>query len=334
MSETLRSSVPPVRWGIIGPGSIAAKFATALAAVPGCQLVAVASRSVEKAKTFAATHGGTAYASPAELCDDPAVDAVYVATPHMHHHAAARLALLHGKAVLCEKPITINAGQLEDLIELAAERRVFLMEAMWSRFLPVARQVQAWLAAGAIGEPRLVSADFGFRCGWDPASRLLNPALAGGALLDVGVYVLSFAGMVFGSRPERVTGFAHLGETGVDEQAAMVVGWSGGRLASLTCAVRTSTSHLARISGTEGAIIVPDFWHATRAELVPASGPATTVELPLPGNGFEAQIIEVARCLAAGLTESTIMPLADSLVVQRTMDDLRRQWGLRYPGEA
>ena len=321
----------PVRWGIIGPGNIANTFAEGLALVPGSRLVAVASRSPDKAAAFAGKHGGRG-CTAAELCAAGDVDAVYVATPHPQHHAAARLALASGKAVLVEKPITMNAAQLEDLIALATEHRVFLMEAMWSRFLPAARQVRTWLDAGAIGEPRLVSADFGFRCGWDPASRLLDRAQGGGALLDVGVYVLAFANLVFGPESQRVTGFAHIGESGVDEQAAMVVGWSGGRLATLSCAVRTSTPHLARISGTEGSIAVPDFWHATRAELH-AGTRDEVVDLPLRGNGFAYQIEEVARCLAAGLTESPIMPLADSLAIQRSMDALRGHWGLVYPGE-
>lgn len=324
----------PVRWAIVGPGNIARQFAKGLAATPGASLVAVASRSRERAAAFAAEHGQPrAYGSHAELAADPGVDAVYIATPHPQHLAAARLCLEAGKAVLCEKPITVNARQLEELIALARSRRVFLMEAMWTRFLPVMARVREWLASGAIGEPRLVTADFGFRCGWNPQSRLLDPATAGGSLLDVGVYVLAFSGMVFGPQPERIAGFAHLGETGVDEQAAMILAWSGGRLASLTCAVRTNTPQGARIDGTEGSISVPDFWRATRASLKGTGGRSEAVELPHRGNGYEYQASEVARCLGAGLTESPIMPLSESLAIQRSMDELRRQWHLTYPCE-
>ncbi len=324
-----------VRWGILGPGNIARKFAKGLTAVPGASLAGVASRSLDRARAFADEHGcPRAYGSHADLAGDPDIDAVYIATPHPQHLAAARLCLEAGKAVLCEKPITVNAHQLEELIALAQARQVFLMEAMWTRFLPAMAQVRAWLAEGAIGEPRLVTADFGFRCGWDPSSRLLDPANAGGALLDVGVYVLALAGMVFAGNPERIAGFAHIGESGVDEQAALILGWAGGRLASLTCAVRTATPQGARIDGTDGSITVPGFWHATSASLHGAAGRTVDVNLPHVGNGSEYQTIEVARCLAAGLTESPIMPLAESLAIQRSMDELRRQWGLRYPFES
>ena len=325
----------PVRWGIIGPGNIARQFAKGLTATPGASLVAVASRSHERAAAFAAEHGGPRpYGSHAELAADPGVDAVYIATPHPQHLAAARLCLEAGKAVLCEKPITVNARELEELIAVARERRVFLMEAMWTRFLPAMTRVREWLTSGAIGEPRLLTADFGFRCGWNPTSRLLNPETAGGGLLDVGVYVLALSGMVFGPQPERIAGFAHIGETGVDEQAALILGWSGGRLASLTCAVRTNTPQCARIDGTDGSITVPDFWRATRASLKGANGRSEAVELPHRGNGYEYQAIEVARCLGAGLLESPVLPLAESLAIQRSMDELRRQWHLTYPCES
>ncbi len=324
----------PVRWGLIGPGSIANSFATGLRAVPGASLNAVASRDRDRAAAFAARYGAaTAYGNVEDLAADPAVDAIYIATPHPHHAAVARICLAAGKAVLCEKPITMNAGELVELIELAKARRVFLMEAMWTRFLPIMGRVRAWLAEGAIGEPRLVQADFGCRNGWDPAGRWLNPALGGGALLDVGIYVLAFGYQVFGAQPERIAGFAHLGATGVDEQAAMMLRWSGGRLASLTCAVRTNTPHVARINGTDGSIVIPDFWHATSATLTTSAGRSEAVTLPFAANGYEYEAIEVGRCLAAGLVESPVMGWDESLSIQRSMDELRRQWGLVYPGE-
>jgi len=325
----------PLRWGLIGPGHIARSFAIGLRAEPGARLVAVASRTYDKASAFAREFGADrAYGSYAELAVDNGVDAVYVATPHPQHQAAVRLCLEAGKAVLCEKPITVNARELDELIALARTRRVFLMEAMWTRFLPAMVEVRQWLADVAIGEPRLVTADFGFRCAWNPASRLLDRTQAGGGVLGVRVYVSGLAPMGFGSSPEGTFGFAHLGETGVDEQAAMILGWSGGRLASLTCAVRTATPQLARIDGTEGSITVPEFWHTTHAELRTSAGRNVSVDRPHLGNGYEYQAIEVARCLAAGLCESPVMPLAESLSIQRTMDELRQQWGLTYPCES
>jgi dihydrodiol dehydrogenase / D-xylose 1-dehydrogenase (NADP) len=324
----------PIRWGILGLGTIARAFATGLAAVPDARLVAVGSRSLAKAEGFAAEFGNPrAHGSYEALANDPGVDAIYIATPHPLHRDDAILCLNARKAVLCEKPFCVNAADLEAIIAIARERRTFLMEAMWTRFLPTMARVREWLAAGAIGEPRLVTADFGFRCGWDPQSRLLAPALAGGGLLDVGIYTIAFAAMVFGPRPQRLTGFAHLGETGVDEQAAFVLGYERGRLAALTCAVRTDTPHEARIDGTEGRITVPThFWKATKAVLT-AKGRTETVEMPHLANGYEYEAMEVGRCLRAGLTESPIVSLDESLALMRTMDELRRQWGLSYPME-
>ncbi|HYE06578.1 MAG TPA: Gfo/Idh/MocA family oxidoreductase [Planctomycetota bacterium] len=323
-----------VRWGILGLGSIARTFATGLKAVPGAQLVAVGSRDAGKAKAFAADFGAArAHASYEALCADPGVDAIYVATPHPNHRENALAVIAGGKALLCEKPFTVNADELVEIVAAARKAKRFAMEAMWTRFLPVHAKVRDWIARGAIGEPRMVTADFGFRAGLDPTSRLFDQRLAGGGLLDVGVYTIALANMALGAAAEKVAGFAHLGETGVDEQAAMVLAYPGGRLASLTCAVRTNTPQDARIDGTEGSIRIPGFWHTTRAELHGKGGARETVEIPNQGNGYEHEAIEVGRCLAAGLTESPVIPLDESVAIMRTMDELRRQWGLRYPFE-
>jgi predicted dehydrogenase len=322
----------PVRWGILGLGTIARTFAKGLAAIPDAELVAVGSRSAAKAAAFAAEFGAErSHGSYEALAADPGIDAIYVATPHPMHKDDAILCLEAGKAVLCEKPFTVNAAELEAVIAVARRRKVFLMEAMWTRFLPAMVRVREWLAAGRIGQPRLVTADFGFRCEWDPQSRLLAPAMAGGGLLDVGIYTVAFAAMVFGPRPERVTGFAHLGETGVDEQAAFVLGYAGGALASLTCGVRTATAHHARIDGTEGRIEVgPPFWKATRATLTVGEH-QETIDQPHQANGYEYEAMEVARCLRAGLLESPVVPLDESLALMRVLDRLRQEFGLRYP---
>jgi predicted dehydrogenase len=323
-----------VRWGIIGPGGIAKAFATGLKAVPGASLAAVASRDAAKAQAFAKEFDAERVLAGYEaLAADVGVDAVYIATPHPMHRAHAALCLEAGKAVLCEKPITVNAAEAEQLIAIAQRRRVFLMEAMWTRFLPAMAQVREWLRSGAIGEPRMVSADFGFRCGGEPSSRLMDPALAGGGLLDVGVYTLAFASMVFGGAPSTVRALAHLGATGVDEQNAMACAWPGGRLAVLTSAVRTNTPQEARIQGTAGSIHVPSFWRARAATLSRDGKPPETVEPPFVGNGYNYQAVEVARCLEQGLIESPLMTHAESLAIQRAMDEARRQFGLVYPFE-
>jgi predicted dehydrogenase len=319
-----------VGWGILGAGRIAGKFATDAKLVPDARLVAVGSRSDEKAADFAAKNGvERAYGSYAELVADPDVDAIYVATPHPMHCEHTVLALDAGKAVLCEKPFAVTAREARLMIERARQRKLFLMEAMWTRFNPITVQVRRWLAEGRIGEPRMVTIDFGFRAAWNPESRLLNPALAGGALLDVGVYVLAYASMIFG-RPAQIQAAAHIGETGVDEQTAMVLRYAGGQLASLTCAVRTSTPQGARIDGTEGVIEIPAFWHATTARLIrPKEDPVEAAG----AHGFQYEIAEATARIAAGQLESPLMPLDETLAIAETMDEVRKQIGLRYPFE-
>lgn len=319
-----------INWGILGAGRIAGKFATEAKLVPGARLVAVGSRSAEKAGEFAKQNGvERAYGSYAELVADPDVDAVYVATLHPTHCEHTLLALDAGKAVLCEKPFAVTAREARQMVERARSRKLFLMEAMWARFNPVTVQVRQWIAEGRIGEPRMVTVDFGFRAAWNPESRLLNPALAGGALLDVGVYVLAYASMVFG-RPAQVQAVAHIGETGVDEQVAMALKYPGGQIASLTCAVRTPSPQGARIDGTEGAIEIPAFWRAPVARLIrPKEDPVEATG----AFGFQYEIAEAMACLTAGMTESPNMPLDETLAIAETMDAVRRQIGVRYPFE-
>jgi len=323
-----------VRWGIIGPGAIAHSFARGLQVVDDAALAAVASRDLKRARGFAREYGAEhTFGSYAELAASDACDAVYIATPHPFHAANTRLCLEAGKAVLCEKPFTVNACELEALIALSRDRGVFLMEGMWTRFLPIMSVVRDWLDAGRIGDPRMVQAGFGFRSGWNPAGRLLNPDLAGGSLLDVGVYPLSFANWVFGASPESVCGLATIGETGVDEQMAATLQYAGGGLASIVSAVRTATAGVGVILGAEGRIEVgPAFWKATTATFT-SDGGTETVERPFLANGHEYEAMELGRCLREGLTESPGMPLDASLAIMRTMDALRTQWGLKYPFE-
>ena len=319
-------------WGILGAGSIATKFATDLKNLPDARLVAVGSRSAEKAGQFAQDRGAErSYGSYAALIADPEVDVVYVATPHPLHKEHTLLCLDRGKAVLCEKPMAVHAGQVREMVQSARERGLFLMEAMWSRFNPVLVQVQDWLEEGRIGEARMLSADFGFRTAWNPEGRLLNPALAGGALLDVGVYVVALASSVFGGAPAQVQAAAHLGQTGVDEQTGMVFKYANGGLALLSCAIRTVTPHMARIDGTEGAIEIPAFWHATSARLIrPSQEPLET-----SGDfGYHHEAAEVMACLREGKTESATMPLDESIAIAETLDRVRAEIGLTYPAEA
>lgn len=319
----------PFRWGILAPGRIAHSFARDLAKLPDATLVAAGSRDLGRAEAFAAEFAvPRAYGSYHELIADPEVEAIYVASPHPFHEEHTIACLRGGKPVLCEKPLAVNARQATRMIETARTEGIFLMEAHWTRFLPVIRQVSQWLEKGLIGEPRLLSADFGFRSGWTPEGRLLNRDLAGGALLDVGTYTVSLAHMVFGRKPDTLQALGHLGETGVDEQTAITLRYDGGALARLFCAVRTSTPHEARIEGTEGSIAIPAFWHATKATLSRA-GQEPVEATGEVGYHFEAQA--VAEAVRAGRLESAIRPWAESLAIAEVLDAARAQIGLVYP---
>lgn len=324
-----------IRWGILGPGSIAHPFAAGLRELPDAHLTAVGSRDQARADAFGAQfHIPHRHGSYEALAADPDVDVIYVATPHPFHREHCLLALRGGKAVLCEKPFTVNAREAEEVAAEARMRKQFLMEGMWSRFYPIMDRVRSLLREGAIGEVRMVEADFGFRAGFDPKSRLFDPNLGGGALLDVGVYLVSLASMVLGA-PDRVTGLATLCATGVDEQAVIALGHPGGALAALSTAITTHTRHRATFLGTTGRITLhPPWWKPERITLVRSGQEDQDVHLPMTGTGFNYEAAEVQRCLRAGLTESPILPLDETAAVMRTMDALRSQWGVKYPMEA
>ncbi len=322
----------PFRWAILGAGGIAHKFATGLAVLPDAQLIAVGSRTQQNADKFADTFNiPHRHASYEALANDPEVDAIYVATPHPFHKENTILCLNAGKAVLCEKPFAINAAEAGEMIAVARQKRVFLMEAMWSRFLPTIIKAQELIASGTIGEVRILNADFGFRTSINEDSRLFNLALGGGALLDVGIYPLSLAFLLFGA-PTNIASAAHLGETGADEQAAIVLSYTRGQLALLSTAIRTNTAHEALIYGTDGYIRIPDWWHANRL-ILNKGGKEETFEVPHDGNGYSHEAAEVARCVRAGKTESETMSLDETLSIMTTMDAIRAQWGLKYPSD-
>ena len=321
------------RWGIIGPGSIAHKFATGLRALDDAQIVAVGSRSQDRADAFADAYDvPNRHASYEALAEDPEVDAVYVATPHPFHKENSILCLKAGKPVLCEKPFTINQYEAREVIEVARSEGVFLMEAMWTRFLPITKQVKAWVTDGAIGEVRMLYADFGFRARLNPKGRLFDLALGGGGLLDIGIYPISYASLIFDTQPATISSQAHIGETGVDEQAAMVFGYDKGQLALISCGVRIKTPHEAKILGTDGMITVPQFWDA-RTAILSTGDKEEEVTLECAGNGYECEAAEVARCIREGKLESDLMSHRDTLANMQTLDAIREQWGLKYPME-
>jgi predicted dehydrogenase len=323
-----------VRWGIIGTGIIAAKFATGLAFLRDARLVAVGSRTQAAADKFArkfkVAHAHDSYEA---LVADREVDVFYVATPHTFHAANTVMALEAGKPVLCEKPFTINAGEAEGVIQKAREKKLLLMEAMWTRFLPPIVKLRQLLAKGTVGEVRMLEADFGFRAP-KREGRLFDPALGGGALLDVGVYPIALASMLFGP-PSRISGMAELGPTGVDEYAAAVLGHPRGQLAVISTALQANTFHEASIVGTKGRIKLHEGWWMGSNLTVIRDGRrgAKLVKVPFKGNGYQFQAIEFMNCLRKGRTESAVMPLDETLSIMKTMDKLRAQWGLRYPME-
>jgi predicted dehydrogenase len=320
-------------WGILGTGRISRTFAEALAVIPEAELVAVGSRSKGAAADFAAKYKiPRAHETYEALANDPGIEAIYIGTPHPFHCDNTILCLEAGKAVLVEKPFAINQREARRMIETAVRTKRFLMEAMWTHFLPAVARGFELVDRGAIGELLMVHADFGFRAPFDPHGRLFDPALGGGSLLDVGVYPVSLATRLFGE-PIRIESSAVLGKTGVDEQAAMMLEYPGGKQALLSSAVRTETGHGAVLSGSEGRIrIEPQFWRGQRL-VVSSGGKEETIDLPFEGNGYPHQAREVMRCLAGGALESPRMSHEFSLRVMRTLDRIRAPWGLRYPGE-
>jgi predicted dehydrogenase len=320
-----------VRWGVVGPGRIAEKVVADFAHVDGARAVAVASRSRARADDFAGRHGlERAYGSYAQILADPEVDVLYVATPHAQHAALARAALEAGKALLVEKSFTATSAGAVEVVDLARSRGLFVMEAMWTRFQPAVVAVRELLAAGAVGEVRSVQADLGVRRSFDPADRLFALELGGGALLDLGVYVVSFAQMLLGT-PDTVAAGGSLFPTGVDAEASLLLGYADGRSATLTTSLRTPLPGQARVFGTEGWIdVLPRFHHPQTVVLHRDDGKGETISRPQTGGGYTHELVEVTGCLQAGRTESDVMPLADTLAVQDVLQQAADQLGVHH----
>jgi predicted dehydrogenase len=321
--------VAPTRWGIAGLGRIAAFVARDFPHVPDAELVAVASRSAERAEVFAREHGAArAHGSYRELIADPEVDVVYIATPHPQHHAIALAAIRAGKAVLVEKAFTATLAGAQEIVAEARARGVFAMEAMWTRFQPAVVRARELLPE--IGSVVSVQADLGIKVEFDPADRMFAPELGGGALRDVGVYVVSLAQMVLGT-PPSVHAVGALARSGVEASATLLLGWDDGRSATLTTSLQARLPGSARIFGTDGSIeLPPRFHHPTQVILHRDDGEPETFELPPLGRGYAHELIEVTERMRAGETESEVMPLDDTLavmsVVQQAADQLGVTW--------
>lgn len=323
-----------VRWGILGTGKIARAFATALKDVPGAVLGAVASRSQDKAEAFAREFGApAAYGAYQALADAADIDLVYVATPHPQHADNALMALRAGKGVLVEKPFTMNLRQAEQVVTLARTRRLFLMEAMWTRYLPAFEEVRRIVASGEIGAVRQVVADFGFSASFGPEHRVFNPALGGGALLDLGIYPLSIATALLGPVAE-IKAQAQMGETGVDVQTGFTLKHEGGAMSVCSCSFLARTPGELTVSGARGHVRMNTMFHRAKSVTVTLDDGATrTVDTPYLGNGYAHEVMEAQRCFLAGLTESPAMKLEETLALMGVLDEIRRQIGLVYDSD-
>lgn len=324
-------SAPAIRWGVLGAGGIARRFATAVGEYTQSTVVAVGARSRESAEQFAAEFSvPRVHVGYEELVDDPQVDAIYVATPHSLHAEHATLAVRAGKAVLVEKPFTHTGVQARQLVDVVRQHGVFAMEAMKTRHMPHMAAIRDLIANGEIGEVTYVQADHAQVLTHVP--RLGDPNLAGGALLDLGVYPVSFAMDILG-RPRNVTASGRLTDRGVDVQASIVLDYESAQ-ASLTTSFAAFGANQAVIAGTEGYIRVNGFFfNANSFEVHRSDGHSWTFDGTVP-NGLQYEAAEVARCLDAGLLESPRMPLDDSIAVVETLDEVRRQLGVVYPGES
>ena len=321
-----------IRWGILATGKIARKFASDLRLLDGSLITAVGSRKKESAEIFGAEFGiSQCHDSYEALAADPDVDVVYIATPHAIHGANALLCLRNGKAVLCEKAFTLNAKEGCEVVTEARARGLFLMEAMWTRFLPLVLKLREMVREGLIGEVCSVTAGFGFPATFNPRHRLFDPALGGGALLDLGIYPLSLAFFLLGP-PEEVRGFARLTPSGVDGQSSMMLRHQGGAVSLLQASLCHDISDQAWINGTKGKICLHGPWWAAQALTLEQTGRAPKrVKLPFTGSGYFHEAEEVQHCLERGQTESLIMPLDETLALMEAMDRLRALWGVDYP---
>jgi predicted dehydrogenase len=320
-------------WGILGPGGIARAFAKDLNFIQGHTIAAVGSRSLENAQKFEETFGGTAYGSYEELVADPTVDAIYVATPHPAHHDNVILALNAGKPVLCEKPFAVNAKEAQAMVDAAARNSVALMEAMWARFLPHYAKVREIVDSGVLGPILSIHADHGQRLADQGIARLIEPDLAGGALLDLGIYPVSFAHMILGN-PAHINSKAVLTEKGVDAQTSMIFTYDSGAQAVLTTTMIEQTPCRAVVAGLNGWLEIDrTFYNPAAMRVVLNDGTVTEYPNTYTGHGLREQAETFKRLVRSGKLESDILTWADTVDIMKSLDTVREQIGLKYPFE-
>lgn len=319
--------------GIIGAGGIAEIVTPTLVQLKEAECYAIASRSLEKAKRFATKFGfQKAYGSYEELLTDPEVELVYVATPHSHHYDHTMMALTHGKPVLCEKAFTINAQQARAIRDYAREKGLFVAEAIWPRYMPSRQLIQQVIESGMIGKANTLTANLSYAISHN--QRLTAPALAGGALLDIGVYGLNFAFMHFGTDIERVESTVHFTDTGVDDMETITLFYKDGRMAVLTHSIYARSDRKGIIHGDKGYIVVENINNPQSVSVFDSEDHLVHhMDMPEQISGYEYEFLEAVRCIQEGMTESDSMPMDETIYVMDFMDNLRKQWGLYYPQE-
>ena len=323
-------------WGIIGPGRIARKFAEALTCVDNSKLYAVASNNEDRAKIFAAEFNAKkSYFTYTDLVNDPSVDAVYIATPHRFHAEQCHIALDAGKHVVCEQPLTVNAEEAEELIKKAKQKKLFFMEALWTRHLPIYKDVVSnWLSQKLIGDVKLLNSTFGYNFERNELDRKFNHELAGGALLDLGVYNIAISQWVMNREPISFNAQGYLGKTNVDEMLAVNLNYGNGTISQFSCNFLSENENEFKIYGSAGQIIIHStFWGAIRATLI-TKDQNITLDRPFRKNGFEYQIEEAINCIVNGKIESPIMTHNHTLANMKLMDEIRAEIGLKYSFES
>lgn len=324
------------RWGIVSTGNIARQFADALLHVEGAVLAAVASRSKEGAEAFARQYGfEKSYGSYEEMVKDQDIDVVYIGTPNNLHFDNTMMFLEAGRAVVCEKPLAVNARESQALVDKAREKNVFFLEGMWTRFFPAVRKALEWVKEGRIGEPKMVHAVFGYASDSKDEWRF-SREMAGGALMDVGIYPLAMAFAVLGAEPIKASARAYVGN-GVDEYNTFTFEYQGGGIAVLSSAINLALENKVVISGTKGCVKIGEgcaWWHPHRAELVVYDGAAEVFDEPYPSTGFQFEAAAVQKCLELGQKEASEMPLDETLKISRMIDKLRGEFGLVFDADS
>jgi len=322
-----------VRWGIAGPGKIAHKFAQDLQLVEGGHLTAVGSRSIERATSFAEEYNATqSFGSYEELFQSNEIDAVYIATPHTHHAKLALLAIQHGKHVLCEKPVGVNSAEVKQMVEAAKEKGVFFMEALWSRFNPAIKMVKSLIDNNEVGKVGYIKADFAFYgLDRDEKGRVLNPDLAGGSLLDIGIYPIFLAYLILG-KPKNILATSKFYKTGAEVQTAMIFDYPEA-LAILYSGNTTNSEIKAEIAGSSGSFFLPSRWHEAQGYQLEKDGELQEHELPTTGFGYSHEIIEVHECLKSGKIQSDLWSHQNSLDLISLLDAVREKAGITFPFE-